>query len=53
MPQGLCDNKSTMVQVKNWCRQAIGRINIDQVLWRSMVLLVNNGLICVFEMRFC
>ena len=46
MPQDLTDDKSTLVQVMAWCRQATSHYwaNVDSVPCRLMVLLGHNEL---------
>ena len=45
MPQDLTDDKSTLVQVMAWCRQAIAWTSVDQDLQCHMVSLGPNELI--------
>ena len=46
MPQDLIDDKSTLVQVMAWCREAttIARTSVDQYLQRHMASLGPNEL---------
>ena len=44
MPQDLTDDKSTLVQVKAWCRQATSHYLIDPDLCRQMASLGPNEL---------
>ena len=52
MPQDLTDNKSILIQVMAWCRQAITWASVDSVLCPHMAALGLNVLMTEFLTLF-